>query len=184
MFYWRWLHNLIHPVVTTKFPFEEDPEIPERGLGNLSEEQVKQEHVLSQERSLALRHIDCGSCNGCESELQLLSGPDYDFSRFGFSFSPSPRHADIIVVTGVITPIMATVLKNLGEALPTPKRVIAIGDCATNGGIFEEQPSLSLGQIASVSATVVGCPPAPADILRALLAVADGHTIAQGGIKP
>lgn len=182
MFYWRWFHNLMHPVVTTKFPFGEDPEIPQNGPNNLVEDQLKKEYVLSQERSLALRHIDCGSCNGCESELQLLSGPDYDFSRFGFSFAPSPRHADIIVVTGVITPIMATVLKGLVEALPAPKRVIAIGDCAVNGGIFEEESPLGLDQIVSVSATVVGCPPAPGDILRALLTVADGHSLAQGGI--
>ncbi|PYM52624.1 MAG: hydrogenase, partial [Candidatus Rokuibacteriota bacterium] len=87
-------------------------------------------------RSLAIREVDAGSCNGCELEIAALTGPHYDLERFGLSFVASPRHADCLLVTGPVTRNMAEALRRTWEATPDPKLVIVVGDCGSDGGIF------------------------------------------------
>lgn len=125
-------------------------------------------------RSVAIRHVDAGSCNGCESEISLLSSAVYDLSRFGFSFTPSPRHADILLVTGVITQAMVPMLKETYEAMPAPKRVVAVGGCPMGGDVFAGAPGVigDLSKVLPVDVWVPGCPPSPARILAALLEAA------------
>ena len=124
-------------------------------------------------RSLAIREVDAGSCNGCELEIAGLTGPHYDLERFGLSFVASPRHADCLLVTGPVTRNMAEALRRTWEATPDPKFVIVVGDCGSDGGIFRESYAVvgGVGAVVPVDAIVPGCPPSPAAILGALLDV-------------
>ena len=124
-------------------------------------------------RSLAIREVDAGSCNGCELEIAALTGPHYDLERFGLSFVASPRHADCLLVTGPVTRNMAEALRRTWEATPDPKLVIVVGDCGSDGGIFRESYAVvgGVGAVVPVDAVVPGCPPSPAAILGALLDV-------------
>ena len=122
-------------------------------------------------RALAIREVDAGSCNGCELEIQGLASPVYDMERFGMHFVASPRHADLLLVTGPVTRNMEEPLRRTYEATPAPKLVVAVGDCGCNGGVFGES-SASLGRVANVipvDVEVPGCPPAPLEILRGIL---------------
>jgi formate hydrogenlyase subunit 7 len=122
-------------------------------------------------RSLHIRHVDAGSCNGCESELQLLQSPYYDLQRLGFFFTPSPRHADALLVTGVVTSQMEGPLVATYEAIPAPKLVIAAGVCAVGGGLFADGPTTRgpLDRLLPVDVYVPGCPPSPLALLHGLL---------------
>lgn len=122
-------------------------------------------------RSLHLRHVDAGSCNGCESELQLLTSPYYDLARLGVFFTPTPRHADGLLVTGVVTRQMHQALMETFEAMPEPKLVIAAGVCAIGGGCFAAGPTTHgpLDSILPVDVYVPGCPPSPAALIHGLL---------------
>ena len=125
-------------------------------------------------RSLNLRHVDAGSCNGCELEIHALNNPYYNLEGLGIRFVASPRHADALLVTGPVSRNMVEALQRTYAAVPEPKFVIALGDCAACGGVFGESYA-SLGRIANVipvDATIVGCPPTPISILRGILAVA------------
>ncbi len=176
MYYWHWLRNVVHRPYTTGYPTKPDPEF----LGNESCGRIRGHFNLGDppmtRRSLAIRHVDSGSCNGCESELSLLASPDYDLTRYGFGLVPSPKHADILVVTGVVTERMAPVVKNAWEQMTEPKRVVAMGICAISGGVFQGAPGVigSLDGIVPVSVQIDGCPPTPAEILRGLLWAVDG----------
>ncbi len=121
--------------------------------------------------SLAIREVDAGSCNGCELEISALNGPHYDLERFGLHFVASPRHADCLLVTGPVALNMAEPLRRTWEATPDPKLVIAVGDCALDGGIFRGSYAIAGGvaDVIPVDATVRGCPPSPAALLAALL---------------
>jgi Ni,Fe-hydrogenase III small subunit len=123
-------------------------------------------------RALAIREVDAGSCNGCEIEITGLAGPVYDMERFGLHFVASPRHADLLLVTGPVTVNMAAPLLKTWEATPDPKLVVAVGDCARTCGVFRGSYAVagSVGDIIPVDAHVEGCPPEPADILRGILA--------------
>jgi Ni,Fe-hydrogenase III small subunit len=123
-------------------------------------------------RALAIREVDAGSCNGCELEITGLMGPVYDSERFGIHFVASPRHADMLLVTGPVTRNMAVPLLKAYEATPAPKLVVAIGDCARTCGVFKGSHAVvgSVDAIIPVDAFVDGCPPEPADILRGILA--------------
>jgi Ni,Fe-hydrogenase III small subunit len=124
-----------------------------------------------QRRSVFLRHLDCGSCNGCELELNALSNPIYDSERFGIKFEASPRHADALVLTGAFTRNLAQAADLTLSAMSEPRRIITIGDCAQNGGIFHESYALTPRPAdieQSIIAHVPGCPPTPAEILCAL----------------
>jgi Ni,Fe-hydrogenase III small subunit len=123
-------------------------------------------------RALAIREVDAGSCNGCELEITGLMSPVYDSERFGIHFVASPRHADMLLVTGPVTRNMAIPLLKAYEATPAPKLVVAIGDCARTCGVFKGSYAVvgSVDEIIPVDAFVEGCPPEPADILRGILA--------------
>jgi Ni,Fe-hydrogenase III small subunit len=123
-------------------------------------------------RALCIRHVDAGSCNGCELELNALGNPYYNLEGLGIKFVASPRHADALLVTGPMTRNMAGALQRAYAAMPEPKLVIAAGDCAACGGVFGESYAC-LGQVARVipvDVTVPGCPPSPTALLQGILA--------------
>jgi Ni,Fe-hydrogenase III small subunit len=126
-------------------------------------------------RSLAIREVDAGSCNGCELEISGLTGPVYDAERFGIHFVASPRHADLLLVTGPVTRNMEVPLRKTYEATPEPRLVVAVGDCARTCGVFRGSYAVagSVDQIVPVDVFVAGCPPEPADILRGILTALD-----------
>lgn len=126
-------------------------------------------------RALAIREVDAGSCNGCEIEITGLTGPVYDSERFGVHFVASPRHADMLLVTGPVTRNMEIPLRKTYEATPDPKLVVAVGDCAQSCGVFRGSYAVagSVDQIIPVDVFVPGCPPEPAAILRGILAALD-----------
>ena len=126
-------------------------------------------------RSLAIREVDAGSCNGCELEISGLTGPVYDAERFGIHFVASPRHADLLLVTGPVTRNMEVPLRKTYEATPEPRLVVAVGDCARTCGVFQGSYAVvgSVDQIVPVDVFVAGCPPEPADILRGILTALD-----------
>lgn len=122
-------------------------------------------------RALTIRQVDAGSCNGCELEIHALNNPYYNLEGAGIKFVASPRHADLLLVTGPVSKHMEIALKRTYDATPEPKRVVAVGDCGCDGGIFGESYA-SCGRIANVipvDVTVPGCPPAPEAILRGIL---------------
>ena len=120
--------------------------------------------------SLQLRHVDAGSCNGCEVEITSALAPHYDAGRFGIRLVASPRHADGLLVTGVVTHNMEGPLRQTLAALPRPSVIVACGDCAVNGGIFvgAQGVSTTLDQIVTADVSIPGCPPHPRDIVTAL----------------
>lgn len=126
-------------------------------------------------RALAIREVDAGSCNGCEIEITGLVSPVYDSERFGVHFVASPRHADMLLVTGPVTRNMETPLRKTYEATPDPKLVVAVGDCARTCGVFAGSYAVagSVDQVIPVDVFVPGCPPEPADILRGILTALD-----------
>ena len=126
-------------------------------------------------RALAIREVDAGSCNGCEIEITGLTGPVYDSERFGIHFVASPRHADMLLVTGPVTRNMEVPLRKTYEATPDPKLVVAVGDCAQTCGVFKGSYAVvgSVDKVIPVNVFVPGCPPEPADILRGILAALD-----------
>jgi len=128
-------------------------------------------HLLG--RALCIRQVDAGSCNGCELEIHALNNPYYNLEGYGIKFVASPRHADLLMVTGPVSRNMEMALKRTFEAIPDPKLVLAVGDCGCDGGIFGESYA-SCGRVSNVvpvDHTVAGCPPPPLEILRAVLAL-------------
>lgn len=123
--------------------------------------------------SLQIRHVDAGSCNGCEVEISGAFGPVYDAERFGARLVASPRHADALLVTGVVTRNMAEPLRNTEEATPQPRVVIACGDCALNRGVFRDAYGVigAVGEVVPVDIEIPGCPPTPSEIVAALRSV-------------
>ena len=120
--------------------------------------------------SVQLRHVDAGSCNGCELEIASAFGPVYDAERYGLRLVASPRHADALLVTGPVTRNMADPLRKTYEATPAPKRVVAVGDCALNCGVFAGGHGVegAVGDIVPVDVEVPGCPPTPEVLIAAL----------------
>jgi Ni,Fe-hydrogenase III small subunit len=129
-------------------------------------------------RSIGIRHLVCGSCNGCEHEMNALTGPDYDISQAGWDIVASPRHADVITVTGPMVSAMRDPARRTLEATPDPKVVVAIGDCAAGRGVFAEGACVGDGAVVELGATIVvlGCPPTPAMIKTALTRAAEALT--------
>ena len=121
-------------------------------------------------RSLAIREVDTGSCNACEMEMNALANPVYDIERFGIHVAASPRHADALVVTGPVTVNMERALKDVYKQTPDPKLVIALGDCAINCGVFKGSYAVTgpVDRHIPVDVRIPGCPPRPAEILKAL----------------
>jgi Ni,Fe-hydrogenase III small subunit len=124
-------------------------------------------------RSLSIRQVDAGSCNGCELEIHALGNPYYDLERFGLKFVASPRHADVLLVTGPVTHNMAEALRRTWAATPDPKWVIASGDCAINGGVFAGSYACigAVENVVPVHLRIRGCPPTPLQLLEGLLAL-------------
>lgn len=120
--------------------------------------------------SAQVRHVDAGSCNGCEIEVAAAFGPVYDAERYGARLVASPRHADVVLVTGVVTRNMAEPLRATVAATPEPRVVVALGDCAATCGLFRGAPGVvgSVSEVVPVDLTVPGCPPEPAAIVEAL----------------
>jgi Ni,Fe-hydrogenase III small subunit len=124
-------------------------------------------------RSLSIREVDAGSCNGCELEIHALNNAFYDLERFGLRFVASPRHADVLFVTGPVTKNMQVALERTYHAMPSPKWVVAVGDCAIDGGIFKDSYAVvgGVSAVVPINLHIRGCPPRPADLLRGLLAL-------------
>ena len=124
-------------------------------------------------RSLSIREVDAGSCNGCELEIHALGNAFYDLERFGLRFVASPRHADVLMVTGPVTKNMREALARTYNATPDPKWVVAVGDCAADGGLFAGSYAVSGGvnTVVPVDLHVRGCPPPPTEILKGLIAL-------------
>ena len=124
-------------------------------------------------RSLAIRQVDAGSCNGCELEIGGLTGPHYDLERYGLHVVASPRHADCLLVTGPVTRNMAEALRRTWEATPDPKIVVAVGDCGRDAGIFAGSYAVvgGVADVIPVDAVIPGCPPSPRALLAGLLDV-------------
>jgi Ni,Fe-hydrogenase III small subunit len=122
-------------------------------------------------RSLSIREVDAGSCNGCELEIHALQNAFYDLERFGLRFVASPRHADVLLVTGPVTKNMREALERTYNATPDPKWVVAVGACAADGGIFAGSYAVAGGvsNVVPVDLHIRGCPPSPIEILRGLI---------------
>ncbi len=128
-------------------------------------------------RSLAIREVDAGSCNGCELEIHALNNAFYDLERFGLRFVASPRHADVLLVTGPVSKGMREALARTYAATPDPKWVVAVGDCALDGGIFAGSYAVEGGasRVVPVDLHIGGCPPNPAALLKGLLALLEAQ---------
>ena len=136
------------------------------------ERQIQDQLLAVLGRALCIRHVDAGSCNGCELEIHALNNPYYNLEGAGIRFVASPRHADLLLVTGPVSVNMEEALRRTYAATPDPKLVVAVGDCGACGGVFGESYA-SLGGVAKVipvDVTVPGCPPSPVAILPGILA--------------
>jgi len=154
-----------------------DPAVVE--IGRVLEQRVRR--LLG--RALAIREVDAGSCNGCELEITGLTSPIYDMERFGMHFVASPRHADLLLVTGPVTRNMEVPLLRTYEATPAPKVVVAVGDCAKTCGVFKGSYAVvgPVERIIPVDVSISGCPPEPADILRGILEAFNRLTVKRDG---
>jgi Ni,Fe-hydrogenase III small subunit len=134
-------------------------------------------------RSLSIREVDAGSCNGCELEMQMLNSAVYDLERFGVRFVASPRHADVLLVTGPVTRNMSEALLRTYDAMPEPKWVVAVGDCARDGGHFAGSAAAvgGVGEVLPVHHRIPGCPPSPSALLEGLLVLLAPETVPGGG---
>lgn len=137
-------------------------------------------------RSLAIRQVDAGSCNGCELEINALQNVVYDLERFGLRFVASPRHADVLLVTGPLTRNMREALERSYACTPDPKWVVAAGDCAVDGGVFKGSYAVEggIGEALPVDLVIPGCPPTPTQLLEGLLALleAQARPARRGGV--
>src|SRR5579871_1739003 len=147
-------------------------------------EEIQREILAVLGRSLCIRHIDAGSCNGCELEIHALNNPFYNIEGLGIRFVASPRHADLLLVTGPVSRHMELALRRTYAATPDPKLVVSVGDCGCTGGIFGESYA-SCGRVSNVipvDVAIPGCPPSPTQIMRGILAAISTvtHTVDAG----
>lgn len=168
----RILHQIFRTGVVTE-PLSAEVESEIAIVGKRLEEAVRKHFS----RSLVIREVDAGSCNGCELEIIAMNNPVYNCERFGLHFTASPRFADMLLVTGPVSHNMEIALKRTYDATPDPKLVVAVGDCGKDGGIFgESYASLGgVGAVIPVDAYIPGCPPTPMDLLNGILRVIDGR---------
>ena len=160
--------NTLSRMIRTGILTEQVPQVPKADVPT-GEVQQAIRRILG--RALCIRHVDAGSCNGCELEIQALNNPYYNIEGIGIKFVASPRHADLLLVTGPVSVNMEEALKRTFDAVPDPKLVVAVGDCGACGGIFGKSYA-SRGAIADVIPVdhfVNGCPPTPAAIVQAIL---------------
>ena len=162
------MYKTLRQIASIGIVTEKAPE-PDESLRARDELQAKIQRILG--RALCIRHVDAGSCNGCELEIHAVNNPIYNIEGLGIRFVASPRHADLLLVTGPVSRHMQTALLRTYEAMPDPKLVVAIGDCGCTGGMFGESYA-SCGRVANVipvDVTVPGCPPSPTRILAGVL---------------
>ncbi|MBI5102503.1 MAG: NADH-quinone oxidoreductase subunit B family protein [Nitrospirae bacterium] len=170
----RILRQIIRTGIITE-PLTPSPEDEITRTGRALEEVIRRRF----RRSLTIRQVDAGSCNGCELEIHAINNSYYNCERFGIHFTASPRFADMLLVTGPVTHNMEIALKRTYDATPPPKLVVAVGDCGFNGGIFGESYA-SLGgidKVIPVDVIVRGCPPTPMALLNGILAAVDGNKV-------
>jgi len=162
---WR----VLRQIVRTGLPGNPPPE-PDESMR--VQERLHQEILATLGRALAIRQVDAGSCNGCELEIHALGNPYYNIEGLGIKFVASPRHADLLLVTGPVTKHMEIALRRTYEATPDPKLVVAVGDCGVNGGIFGESYACcgKVANVIPVDVAVPGCPPTPTALLQGILA--------------
>jgi Ni,Fe-hydrogenase III small subunit len=164
------LKNLVSRPVTEAAPKPDD--------AALAELAAEVNHAARRKfgRSLSIREVDAGSCNACELEIHALNNAFYDLERFGLRFVASPRHADVLLVTGPVTKNMREALERTYAATPDPKWVVAVGDCAADGGIFAGSYAVegSVSKVVPVDLYIRGCPPDPVTLLKGLLALLEG----------
>ncbi len=164
---WRVLKHIARTGIRS-----EAPPAPEPAWLTDEAQAIGAEIVAVFGRALAIRQVDAGSCNGCELEINALNNARYNLDGLGIHFVASPRHADLLLVTGPVARNMAEALQRTWEATPAPKRVVAVGECGCNGGMFGESYA-SCGRVANVipvDVEIPGCPPPPVDLLRGILA--------------
>lgn len=169
------LESLTHGSLTEPAPAPDDSALAELAA---KVDRVAQARLG---RSLAIREVDAGSCNGCELEIHALSNAFYDIERFGLHFVASPRHADVLLVTGPVTKNMRQALERTYNATPDPKWVVAVGGCAIDGGIFRGSYACvgGVSETVPVDLHIKGCPPSPTDLLKGLLALLE-HVSGKG----
>ena len=157
--------SLLHGPLTEAAPAADDAALAELA------EKVDQAARLRLGRTLSIREVDAGSCNGCELEIHALTNIVYDLERFGLRFVASPRHADVLLVTGPVTRHMREALERTWRATPDPKWVVAVGDCAAGTGVFAGSPACvgAVAEVVPVNLVIRGCPPTPTQLLRGLL---------------
>ena len=150
---------------------------------SLSVREALQEHIRTVlGRALCIRHVDAGSCNGCELEIHALNNPLYNLEGLGIRFVASPRHADLLLVTGPVSRHMEAALLRTYEATPEPKLVVALGDCGCTGGVFGESYA-SRGRVSNVipvDVAIPGCPPTPTRILQGILTAVSSRRVVRG----
>jgi Ni,Fe-hydrogenase III small subunit len=167
--------QILKQVVRGGMPTEAAPDADE--AWRIERERIQADILGILGRALCIREVDAGSCNGCELEIHALNNPYYNIEGLGIKFVASPRHADMLLVTGPVTKNMEAALKLVYEATPAPKLVVAVGECACTGGVFGESYA-SCGRVANVipvDVTVPGCPPPPLEILRGILTAVSGR---------
>lgn len=154
-------------------PLTEAPPAPDDGMLAELADRLSAGSRRRLGRSLSIRQVDAGSCNGCELEIHALSNVYYDLERFGLKFVASPRQADVLLVTGPVTRNMQEALERTYRATPDPKWVVAVGDCGFDGGVFKESYACAGGvsAVVPVDLHVRGCPPSPVDLLKGLIAL-------------
>jgi Ni,Fe-hydrogenase III small subunit len=163
------MYQLIKQIIKTGIKTEAAP-LPDEAL-RVATQRLHEEILRVFGNALNIRHVDAGSCNGCELEIHSVNNAYYNIEGLGIKFVASPRHADMLLVTGPVSRHMVTALKRTFDATPEPKLVVAIGECACDGGIFGESYA-SCGRVANVipvDVVVSGCPPSPVAILQGIL---------------
>ena len=164
--------KIIRQIARAGIPSEAPPFAAPAGDAAQAISGLRQEILDILGQALAIRLVDAGSCNGCELEINALTNPYYNLEGLGIKFVASPRHADMLMVTGPVSRNMEVALRRTYEAVPEPRLVIAVGDCACNGGIFGESYATcgAASKVLPVDMTVPGCPPPPLEIMRGILA--------------
>ncbi len=169
--------QLLKQIALTSTPAEQVPQGDD--AWRIEGHRIRQDILDLLGRALCIREIDAGSCNGCELEINALSNPYYNIEGLGIRFVASPRHADMLLVTGPLARNMTEAVLRAYEATPSPKLVVAVGECACTGGMFRDSYAACgpLSSLLPVDVTIPGCPPPPVDILRGILAaLREKHT--------
>ena len=165
--------RILHQIIRVGIATEEPPMVADEAGQAGETRRIHDELLAILGQALAIRQVDAGSCNGCELEIHALNNPYYNLEGLGIRFVASPRHADLLLVTGPVSRHMEEALRRTYEATPQPRLVVAVGDCGCHGGVFGEANPATCGRVSNVipvDLAVPGCPPPPLEILRGILA--------------